>query len=164
MVATLASTKGTCQIDFDHKIAHGVCDARAHGGAPVVVNIAPQSSAAIGRAGARNAPSQAALAAMEQAMKQFAPVKTGERKTITGIECEVETQMFGTVCISRGGSFPGYSAVRKGGGAGIELEWTNIAGSNAQALKAQLDASVNASVFAPYLADGFQVTNITRRK
>lgn len=163
VVATLASTKGTCQIDFDHKIAHGVCDARAHRDAPIVVNIGPQNSAAIG-AGARNAPSQAALAAMEQAMKRFAPVKTGERKTIAGIECEVETQMFGTVCISRGGSFPGYSAVRKGGGAGIELEWTNIAGSNAQAVKAQLDASVNAAVFAPYLTDGFEVPNIKRRK
>lgn len=162
--AQLASTKGTCEIDFNYKTADGVCDALAHSNAPALVNFGRQAAPG-GRGGATNAPSQAALAAMEQAMKRFAPVKTGEHKTIAGIECEVQTQaLSGTVCISRGGSFPGWSAARSVGGAGVELEWINVAGSNAQAVKAQLDASVNAAVFAPYLTGGFRVPYLARRK
>lgn len=164
-LAQLASTKGTCQIDLIHKTAHGVCDARAHFDAPVYANMGAQTSASGGRAGSANSPSQAAIAVMKDAMKQFAPAQTGERKTIAGIECEVQTHpLFGTVCTARGGSFTGSRAAHGGGGAGIELEQLGVAGITAQAVKAQLDASVNAAVFAPYLADGFQVTKITRRK
>lgn len=163
--AQLASTKGICEIDFIQKTAHGVCDARAHGDAPTVVHIGPQAPLPNGGARVANAQSQAALAAMEQAMKQFDPVKTGEHKTIAGIECDVQTNpLFGTVCIARGGFFAGWHAGPGGSGANMELELTNVAGVNAHAVKARLDATANTAVFAPYLADGFRVTNIPRRK
>jgi hypothetical protein len=164
-VAQLASTKGFCEIDFTRKTAHGVCNAHAHADAPSVAHFARHAPVPHGKTGATNVPSQAALAAMEKAMKQFGAVKTGERKTVAGIECDVQTNaLFGTTCISRGGSFAAWDASPGATGASMELELTNVAGVNAHALKAQLDATVNAAVFAPYLADGFQVTNITRRK
>jgi hypothetical protein len=163
--AQLASTKGFCEIDFVHKTAHGVCDAQAHGDAPAVVRIAPQGPAGRARAGATNASYQAAVAATEKAMGQFGPVRTGERKTIVGIECDVQAiPLSGTVCLSHGGTFPEWKAHPGATGANLELELTNVAGVSARAVKAQLDATVNAAVFAPYLADGFQVTNIQRRK
>lgn len=163
--AKLTSTRGNCKIDFIHKTAHGVCDARAHADAPAEVHIGPHAPVPDGRAGAANAPSQAALAAMEKAMKQFGPIKTGGRKTIAGIECDVQTNpLFGTVCVSRGGSFVGWPADPKAAGSSMNLELTNVGGVDARAVKAQLDATVNAAVFAPYLADGFKVTNIVRRK
>jgi len=165
VVAKLASNWGSCEIDFINKTAHGVCDARAHADAPAVVHVGLHGPVPDGRAGVANAPSQAALAAMEKAMKQFGPVKTGERKTIAGIECDLQTNsLFGTVCISREGSFVGWPGGPEASGSGMKLELTNAGGVDARAIKAQLDATVNAAVFAPYLADGFQVKNIARRK
>jgi hypothetical protein len=164
-VAQLASTKGFCEIDFIHKTALGVCDARAHRDAPAVVHIGPQAPGLDGRARVANAPSQAAIASMEKAMKQFGPIKTGQRKTIAGIECDVQANpLFGTVCISRGGAFAGWHTGPGAAGSRMELELTNVGGVNAHAVKARLDSTVNEAVFAPYLADGFQVTNIARRK
>lgn len=163
--AKLTSTWGNCEIDFIHKTAHGVCDARAHADASAVARIGLHAPFPDGRAGATNAPSQAALAAMEKAMKQFGPIKTGERKTIAGIECDVQSApLSGTVCVSRGGSFAGWPAGPGAAGSSMNLELTNVSGMDARAVKAQLDATVNAAVFAPYLADGFHVTNIARRK
>lgn len=164
-VAKLASTRGVCEIDLTNKNAHGVCDARAHADAPAVVHIGPKAPAPDGRASAANAPSQAALAAMEKAMKQFGPAKTGERKTIAGIECDVQTNLlFGTTCTSRGGSFAGWHAGPGATGSSMNLELISVGGTTARALRVHLDATVNAAVFAPYLADGFHVTNIVRRK
>lgn len=164
-MAQLASAKGFCEIDFIHKTAHGACDARAHGDAQAAAQTAAHATLPGSRAAAANAQARAALAAMEQAMKQFGPVKTGEHKTIAGLECDVQTNpLFGTTCISRGGAFAGWKAGSRADGARMELELTNVAGVNARAVKAQLDATVNAAVFSPYLADGFQVTNIARGK
>lgn len=163
-VARLASTKGFCEIDFAHKTAHGVCDARVHADAPAVVHVGPRAPATGGPTIAASAQAQA-VAAMEKAMKQFGPVKTGEHKTIAGIECDVQTNpLFGTTCVSHGGSFASWRAGPGAAGASMDLELTNVAGVNARAVKAQLDATVNAAVFAPYLADGFKVTNLPGRK
>ena len=46
----------------------------------------------------------------------------------------------------------------------MELEITSTLGVNLHAVKAALDANVNANVFAPYLTDGFEVTNVRGRK
>jgi hypothetical protein len=166
-VAKLASTIGFCEIDLSAKKAHGVCDARAHAGAPAVVHVGQQAPASYARAAGANAQVQAALAAAEKAMQQYGPVKTGNRKTIAGIECDVITHVLGTdgtSCISRGGSFPGWHAGPGADGSSMELELSSVAGLNARAVKAQLDATVNAAVFAPYLADGFEVSNFARRR
>jgi hypothetical protein len=165
VVAKLASAKGFCEIDFTNKTAHGVCDANGHAGAPSLTR--PQAQVPSGQAVATNAQMQATLSAMEKAMKQFGPVKTGERKTIVGIECDVMRHVLGTdgtTCISHEGSFPGWHAGPESTGSGMELELSGVGGLNARAIKAQLDASVNAAVFAPYLNGSFQVTNSTRRK
>jgi hypothetical protein len=163
--AKLASAWGNCEIDFIHKTAHGVCDARAHADAPAVVHVGLHAPISGGRAGAANGPSQAALAAMEKAMKQFGLMKTAERKTIAGIECDVQTNaLSGTLCVSRGGSFAGWPAGPGAAGSSMNLELTNVGGADARARRAQLDATVNAAVFAPYLAGDFKVTNIARRK
>jgi hypothetical protein len=166
-MAKLASTKGFCDIDLAKKTAHGVCDARAHADAPVLTHIGPKAQAPGGRTAAPDTQMQAALATMEQAMKQFGPVSTGEHKTIAGIDCDVMTHVLGTdgtACISRSGSFAGWHAGTGSAGSGMELELSGVGGLNARAVKAQLDASVNAAVFAPYLAGGFQVSNIVKRK
>jgi hypothetical protein len=112
------------------------------------------------------APSRAALDALEKAMK-LAPGKSGEHKTILGIECDVWKTPFdpnGTACLSRGGSFVAAHATSGLTGSSMELEITSTLGVNLHAVKAALDAKVNASVFAPYLADGFEVTNVGGRK
>ncbi|MFC5551530.1 hypothetical protein [Massilia aerilata] len=167
VTAKLASAKGVCDIDLANKTAHGVCDTRAHADTPAQTHIGPQAHAAGERAVSPNAQMRAALAAMEQAMKQYGPVKTGEHKTIAGIDCEVMTHVLGTdgtACISQSGSFAGWHAGTGSTGSGLELELSGVGGLNARATKAQLDAPVNTAVFAPYLASGFQVGNITKRK
>lgn len=83
-VATLASTKGICEIDLGNKTAHGFCDARAHADAPPLARTGPPS----GPTSVRPAPTRAAMEALEKAMK-MAPGKSGEHKTILGIECDV---------------------------------------------------------------------------
>jgi hypothetical protein len=166
VVAKLASTMGFCEIDLAAKKARGVCDVRGHAGAPAVVQVS-RASVPYARSGEVNAPTQAALAAMEKAMQQYAPVKRGEHKTIAGIECDVTTHVLGTdgtACIMRGGSFVGWHAGSGSAGSNMELELTSAGGLNARAVKAQLDATVNPAVFAPYLAAGFQISNLTRRK
>jgi hypothetical protein len=167
VVAKLASTMGLCEIDLAAKKARGVCDVLAHAGAPAVVQTRRRASVPYARSSELNAPTQAALAAMEKAMQQYAPVKSGERKTIAGIECDVTTHVLGTdgtACITRGGSFVGWHAGPGSVGSSMELELTSVGGLNASAVKAQLDATVNPAVFAPYLADGIQINSLARRK
>lgn len=167
VMAKLASPKGVCEIDFSNKTARGVCDARAHADAPAVMQVSLQQPVPGNRIAASNAQTQAALIAMEKAMKQFGPIRTGEHKTIAGIECDVVRNVLGTdgtACISRGGSFVGWHDGVGSAGSGVTLELTGVGGMNAHAVKAQLDASVNAAVFAPYLVEGFQVSNRPKRK
>lgn len=163
-VATLASTKGICEIDLGNKTAHGLCDARAHADAPPMVRTS--APAPRGRTSVPALPNRAALDALEKAMK-LAPGKSGEHKTILGIECDVWKTPFdlnGTACLSRGGSFVAAHATSGLTGSSMELEITSTLGVNLHAVKAELDAKINANVFAPYLADGFEVTNVGRRK
>jgi hypothetical protein len=167
VVAKLASSKGFCDIDFTNKTAHGVCDARAHVEAPAISHRSPQAPISGAGGAAANAQMQATLAAMEKAMKEFGPTSTGERKTIAGIECDVFKHVLGTdgtSCISSAGSFTSWHAGPGSTGSGMALELSAVGGLNARAVKAQLDASVNAAVFGPYLDGGFQITNNARRK
>jgi len=98
---------------------------------------------------------------------KLAPGKSGEHKTILGIECDVWQNPFdpnGTACLSRGGSFVGSHATFGLSGSSMELEITSTLGVNLRATKAELDAKVNARVFAPYLADGFVINNGAGRR
>ncbi len=163
-VATLTSTKGICEIDLGSKTAHGLCDTRAHADALPMVRTG--ASAPDGRTSMSPAPNRAALNALEQAMK-LAPGKSGEHKTILGIECDVWKTPFdpnGMACLSRGGSFVAAHATSGLTGSSMELEITSTLGVNLHAVTAALDAKVNTNVFAPYLADGFEVTNVGGRK
>jgi hypothetical protein len=163
-LATLTSTKGICEIDLGSKTAHGLCDTRAHADAPPMVRTG--APAPDGRTSMSPAPNRAALDALEKAMK-LAPGKSGERKTILGIECDVWKTPFdpnGTACLSRGGSFVAAHATSGLTDSNMELEITSTLGVNLHAVKAKLDTQVNANVFAPYLADGFEVTNVRGRK
>jgi len=158
-MATLTSTNGICEIDLGSKTAHGSCDAHAHADAPPLLRT---GTPAPRRAAVTSAPSSAALDALEKAMK-LDPGKNGEHKTILGIECDVWQTPFdpnGTACLSRGGSFVGSHATFGLSGSSMELEITSTLGVNLRATRAELDANVNAGVFAPYLADGFVVTNV----
>ena len=163
-VATLASTEGICEIDLISKTAHGFCDTRAHADAvPMIRTRAIAPDIRTSRATATN---QAALDALEKAMK-LAPGKSAEQKTILGIECDVWKTPFDpncTACLSRGGSFVAAHATSGLTGSSMELEITSTLGVNLHAVKAALDANVSANVFAPYLADGFEVTNLGGRK
>lgn len=163
-VAQLASTRGICQIDLDKRTAHGYCDARGHAEAPTVEQVA--RPAPVPRNAAERAALQAALAALENARK-LGPARTGEHKTIAGIGCDVWTNPAdpgGTLCIAGGGSFRRFHANAGPAGSGLILETTTQVRESARALRAQLDATVNAAVFAPYLADGFKVTQLPRNK
>lgn len=155
--AKLASARGSCNIDFENKTAHGVCDTRAHADAPPLSFPRPPASG--GGTAAGNAQMRAAMAAMNAAMKQFVPARTGERKTIAGLECEVVKHVLGTdgtACITRGGPvLPG---------SDLELELSAVGGLNTRAVKARLEMSVDAAVFAPYFAAGFQVSDVGKRK
>jgi hypothetical protein len=163
-VATLTSTKGICEIDLAIRKAHGACDVNAHAKAPPMVRsggLAPDR-----RAVPLSASSLAAQTALEQAVK-LAPGKTGERKTILGIECDMWKNPFdlsGTGCLSLGGSFVAAHATYGLTDSSMELEMNSKIGANMRATKVVLDAKVNAAVFAPHLADGFQVTNVGVRK
>ena len=162
-MATLTSTNGICEIDLSSKTAHGFCDAHAHADAPPWLRT---GSPAPLQASMSSAPSRAALDALEKAMK-LAPGKSGEHKTILGIDCDVWQTPFdpnGTACLSRGGSFVGSHATFGLSGSSMELEITSTLGVNLHATMAELDAKVNAKVFAPYLADGFVVTTTAGRK
>jgi hypothetical protein len=165
--ATLSSVSGTCKINLDDKRADGPCDAKAFADAPPHGRFGPARAASNMTARANNAQVEAALAAGKKAMQQFGPVATGERKTIAGIECDVFALKAGveaTECISRGGSFSGWHAPTGATNAQLILETSWVGGIYNRAVKAQLDTQVNAAVFAPHLAGGFQVNNIARRK
>jgi len=159
-IARLESAIGQCDIDFIHKTARGYCGDGAGSNAPLARRTQAPVGVPAGRVGAVHATSREALAAMDNAMKQFGPTKTGERKTIAGIDCDVETNgLFGTTCIWRGDTLAGRqngSGVRS---ANMELEVTNVGGVSAHAVLAQANAMVDAAVFAPHRADGFQITS-----
>jgi hypothetical protein len=165
--AKLSSVKGACTIDFAKRRADGACDAKAHADAPANGPFGSPRAAYSKAADANNPQGKTALAAEKNAIPQFGPIPTGERKTIAGIECDVLTMKVGveaTECISRGGSFAGWRAPPGSTGAHLILESSWVGGIYNRAVKAQLDAQVNPAVFSPYLAGGFQVNNVLRRK
>jgi hypothetical protein len=161
--ATLTSTKGMCNIDLDNRKAQGFCDRLAHADAPVMLRSGAIASDSPELATKVRNP--ALLAALRMAIR-LGPVKTGERKTIAGLECDVWNGVLGggTACISRGGSFIASHAAPGLSGSSMELEMVNPVGMNMHAIRAQLDATVNSAVFAPYLAAGFEVTDFGANK
>lgn len=158
--ATLTSTMGNCEIDLLKKTAKGACDAQAHASARPPSRV-PASSLPDVEEALRKSSNNPGLAALAQAMRKNPPGGTGERKTILGLECNVQKDPFypeGTICVSSGGSFAAYQQ------SSLTLEATSLAGFQTQAVEAMLDAMVNGAVFAPYLAGGFTITNQGPRK
>jgi hypothetical protein len=163
-VAKLWSMNGVCAIDLVEKRADGACDSKAHAAAPVE---SPYTHARATSPNGGNANDPQVQVALKKAMQQFGPVATGERKTIAGIECDVLTLKVGvesSECISRGGSFAGWHGTPRWTGAHLILESSWVGGIYSRAVEAKLDAQVNAAVFAPYLAGGFQVNNGVRHR
>lgn len=166
VVAKLSSSNGSCDIDLLKKTARGVCDATAHADAlpPVRTSVSTLGDV---EAAQKKAPNNPALTALARAMRPHPPGGMGVRKTILGIECEVWKNSFdpeGTVCRSRGGSFVAAHVAGEQTDSSIALEMTSVAGIKMQAVDAKLDTLVNAAVFAPYLAGGFDITNTRARK
>lgn len=164
--AHLFSRKGVCDIDLLKKTAHGSCDANAQADARVPARQPFPTESQIA-AIERNGASDPAAAALAAAMRSHPPASSGERKTILGLACDIWENPFdpdSTNCLSRGGSF---AAAEAAGGltqSSMALEMMSVSGLNMHAVKAQLDTMVNAAVFAPYLAGGFQVSNTGARK
>lgn len=137
--ASLFSSRGICDIDLLKKTAHGACDA------------AGQASA---------------KAAMAAAIRANPPSGTGEHKTILGIECDVWQSPLnpdGTVCLSRGGTFPASTAPGAAHSAMALEEDSATSGIKLLATTAQLDTLVNGAVFTPYLSGGFRIANTGTR-
>lgn len=163
-MATLTSSRGICEIDLADKSANGFCDAKAQSDAPPLIRAGARTQN--GSVALQHVANRAAMEALEKAMK-LTPGKTGERKRILGIECDVWKSPFdpnGTACLSRGGSFVAAHATTGSADSSMELEIMSTIGVNLRATRAELDGKVNAAVFAPYLADGFKVSNIGGRK
>lgn len=164
--ATLSSAIGTCNIDLLAKTATGICDALAHGNARPPLP-APASTLADVEEAIKKSPNNAGLAALAAAMRQHPPGGTGERKTVLGLECEVWKNPLdptGTTCLSTGGTFMASDSNGKKGQSTMNLETISVAGIKEHAVEAKLDAMVDSTVFAPYLAAGFTMTNTAPRK
>lgn len=158
--AKLHSVKGTCDIDFLEKTAHGACDASGQADAAPPKRLPNLTMAQI-EAAERNAANNPAMAILAAATRRYPNTGTGERKTIAGLECEVWPHPFdptGTVCLSRGGSFVAEIVSGEFHHSGMGLEITSIAGIKSRAILAKLDTLVSNAVFTPYLAGGIQVS------
>jgi hypothetical protein len=164
--AILSSAMGTCNIDLLAKTATGVCDALAHGNARPA-SPAPASALADVQEAIKKSPNNAGLVALAAVMRQYPPGGTGERKTVLGLECEVWKNPLdptGTTCLSTGGTFAASDSNGQKGQSTMNLETISVAGIKEHAVEAKRDALVNSTVFAPYLAGGFTITNTAPRK
>ncbi|MRX10296.1 hypothetical protein GJ697_20905 [Pseudoduganella sp. FT25W] len=163
--ASLFSSRGICDIDLLKKTAHGACDAAGQASAKPPSRrpgLTAEQIAAIERDAAGN-PAKAAMAA---AIRANPPSGTGEHKTILGIECDVWKSPLnpeGTVCLSRGGSFPASTAPGAAQSAMALEEDSATSGIKLLATTAQLDTLVNGAVFTPYLSGGFRIANTGTR-
>jgi hypothetical protein len=160
--ASLFSSQGICDIDLLKKTAHGACDATGQASARPPIR-RPGLSAGQIAAIQRDAASNPSMAALAEAIRTNPPSGTGERKTILGIECEARKSPLnpdGTVCLSRGGTFPASTSPSTTQQSAMTLEEDSAtSGFKLQATSAKLDTLVNGAVFTPYLAGGFRITN-----
>jgi len=168
--ADLVSSKGACRMDLIHKTASGVCDANAHADAIVLPHRAPPDAAEIKAVMQKMAadPRMAAMAAAMQKVQASSNTRTGQKKTILGLECDVWNQDAategGTMCFARGGSFMAARTGQNPADAGLLLEIQSQSGFKMKAVDAKLDTEVNARVFAPYLSGGFVIKTTRLRK
>jgi hypothetical protein len=165
--AILTSLKGKCLIDIAKMTARGQCDALAHADAPVrrykTIPKLPESDPML-----KKIRSDPAYAAMERVMDLiYAP---SQRKTILGLECDTAINPaagHAIVCLSRGGSFATCDSFNGPPQSCMQLESITKEGQTGEvmnAVEARLDTHVDASIFAPYLVGGFEITHIGEHK
>jgi len=161
----LLSNKGRCVIDIDRKTAKGVCDDKAHANAPLDESVptSPGADEAVIKKMLANPATAPMAAALQKGMTMMA-VKTGQKKKVHDIECEVVVSGPGhpikaTYCISRAGSFVPSAGASGYGYPGVVLEGKNFGNTVWKTQQVKLDVDVNEKVFAPYLQGGFTIEN-----
>lgn len=159
--ATLSSSKGVCEIDLVKKVAQGECDSTGHADAPIPRRPNGSADEMLKRMAAN--PAMAASVAQMKAMREFEPVRTGERHTVLGARCDVWRQKprdggeSTTFCYASGGSFVAAGAPDDGGPGGLALENDTPQGFRFKAIDVKMDTQVNGAVFTPYMAAGFTI-------
>lgn len=152
--ATLTSLSGSCHIDLISRTAEGQCDPALHAAATVpqrpTGNVSLKQQIALLKSNPQMA---AAAAQLEQAAASGhlnEVSNTRQTRRVLGIECEVlNTPTGASVCAGRGGSFRSFGD--------FILEISGQGEVVGKAVQAQLDAKVNAAVFAPHRAGGFRI-------
>jgi len=145
LTAQLESSKGSCTINLTERTTEGECNPTVHAAAPPVKG--PKSGVDLQSQMALLAsdPRTAAAAAQLRQMAGHA-ARTGRKKSILGIECEVSSApaaLPGSSCRAIGGSFEPFH--------GVILESDAQGMINGTAVDAKLDAQVNATIFAPHI-------------
>jgi hypothetical protein len=143
--AVLASMNGTCNINLTEKTASGVCDAAIHAGAASLTDLMTLQENA------------------SAATKARRPHKTGESKSIAGIQCDVYKSMpplEESYCISTAGSFLA-SPIQSFGGTvpGLRLEIVSKNNQTQVATNVHLDTLVSPDIFS--VPKGIKVKSIT---
>jgi len=150
--ASLRSVKGSCEIDFVRKTAHGVCDSGGH---------ADAVRTPLGPGREQQEKTRAALEADPRLAKQMAVLRRlsanvpagGAKMTIAGLECEVVNAMASTSgCITRAGSFIPTVGLE---GVSLRGQWGPL---GTTAVAAKLDMPVSPAIFTPYVNAGFTIT------
>lgn len=167
--ASLVSSEGVCHIDLIKKTATGVCAAGAH----TKASTAPvgHHNSIVGNPALRamaNTPRGKELALAAQNAQAANDTRTGRRKTVAGLECDIwNLPAFGegaTFCLARGGSFTASRTSGNPGEAGLLLEYETPWAVKMRAVEAKLDDEVSSSVFEPHLAGDFSIISSKRHK
>jgi len=158
--AELQSSKGACSIDLVKKTAKGLCDATGHSDAKI--KMPPAKPGGMGAAGMPPGMTlDPKMVAMAQSLMSANDSRTGEKKTISGLQCDVWNQAGGaengTICLASGGSFVPSRMAGVQAHAGLTLQAHSEHGYKLDAVQAQLDDQVNARIFTPYLDSGFSI-------
>ena len=165
--AELVSSKGRCTMDLILKTARGVCDANAHSDAVVPPRLPSETELNARMKKMAVDPSTAAMVASAQRLLALTGTRTGEKKTILSLECDIWDQSGileeATVCLVQGGSFIASPVTGKRGTFNLMLEMRSKYGIKMKAVDAKLDTEVNSGVFAPYLGGGFIIENRPRK-
>lgn len=161
--ATLASSKGVCNIDFNNKTARGQCDLGGHADAAPEPRRPMHTPAEILQRMAGNPALAAGMPAMRKAVARSRLRVRGGQRTIKGVRCtvwnepyDVEAGINTTLCYAIGGSFLPRKAVDQDGFGGLMLESTTPQVFQLKAVDARLDTMVGNAVFVPY-AQGFRI-------
>lgn len=163
--ARLVSSQGVCNIDLLKKTATGMCDAGAKSGNAEERRDATGISAIL-RAMAAD-PRSTHVADLQKSRRP-GDTRTGDRKTIAGLECEVWRQIAvdddTTICVAQGRVFTPSPIVGNHAEAGLLLEYESKHGPKMKAVDAKLDAEVNSQIFQPHLTGSFVITSRMPRK